>query len=248
MGIEKYAGRVAMVTGANSGIGYAITQALLGHGIIVVGFDKAVDKLQSLILKDTASNLHVVEGDLMDEDSILAAFKWIRDHLPGVDIMINNAGICSNFDLSSGPTDKWRELLYINVLGLSICTREAVQDMLSRGVDDGFIIHTCSIWGHITPNQSGIAMYCASKQAVKTLLEGLRKDLVARKSKIRVGEVSPGLTRTGLAKKAGASEAVYEMFPCMEPEDVAGAVVYMLSQHPRVQIHDIIIRPTGFDY
>ncbi|XP_047109378.1 dehydrogenase/reductase SDR family member 11-like [Schistocerca piceifrons] len=243
MGIEKYAGRVAMVTGANSGIGFATTQVLLSHGITVVGFDKAVDKLQSLKLKDATSNLHVMEGDLRNEDSILAAFKWIRDHLSGVDIMINNAGLCKNAELTSARTDIWRDLLDVNVLGLSICTREAVQDMLSRGVDDGFVIHICSICGHILPFNSDVAMYCASKQAVKTLLEGLRKDLVARKSKIRVGEISPGLTRTAIA-----SEKIYDIFPCMEPEDVAGAVVYMLSQHPRVQVHEIIIRPTGFDY
>ncbi|XP_049803020.1 dehydrogenase/reductase SDR family member 11-like [Schistocerca nitens] len=246
MGIETYAGRVALVTGASSGIGAAITQALLRHGLTVVGLARRVDRVKALALKDAPGKLHAIKGDVADESSIVAAFKWIKENLSGVDILINNAGLGIDSDLTSGKTEDWKRILDVNVLGLSICTREAVQDMLSRGVDDGFIIHISSLLGHVQPTNSAIAMYTASKHAVKTLLEGLRKDLVAKKSKIRVGEVSPGAVKTEfISNFKGVPPNIYDMIPCLESEDVAEAVVYMLSQHPRVQVHDVLIYPTG---
>ncbi|XP_049773544.1 dehydrogenase/reductase SDR family member 11-like isoform X1 [Schistocerca cancellata] len=246
MGIETYAGRVALVTGASSGIGAAITQALLRHGLTVVGLARRVDRVKALALKDAPGKLHAIQGDVADESSVVAAFKWIKENLSGVDILINNAGVITEADLTSGKTENWKRILDVNVLGLSICTREAVQDMLSRGVDDGFVIHISSVVGHMPPVNSSAAMYTASKHAVKTLLEGLRKDLVAKKSKIRVGEVSPGIVRTEfLFNMTSITPTVYDTVPCLESEDVAEAVVYMLSQHPRVQVHEVIVHPTG---
>ncbi|XP_049856574.1 dehydrogenase/reductase SDR family member 11-like [Schistocerca gregaria] len=246
MGIETYAGRVALVTGASSGIGAAIVQALLRKGLKVVGLARRVDRVKALELKDAPGKLYAIEGDVSNEGSVLSAFKWIRENLSGVDILINNAGLGNDCDLTNGKTQEWKRILDVNVLGLSICTREAVQDMLRRGVDDGFIIHVSSIVAHNPPIAAYLSMYTASKHAVKTLLEGLRKDLVARKSKIRVGEVSPGAVRTEfLSNFDGLPPNLYDTIPCLESEDVAEAVLYMLSQHPRVQVHDVIIYPTG---
>ncbi|XP_049803551.1 farnesol dehydrogenase-like [Schistocerca nitens] len=252
MGIEKYKGRVALVTGASVGIGAAIVQALLKHGLTVVGMARRVEKIKELALKDAPGKLHAIAGDVSDEASILAAFKWVKDNLGGVDVLINNAGVFPFTSLTDSKTEDWKRILDVNVLGLSICTREAVQDMLSRGVDDGFIIHINSVAGHTPPTLDGMAMYFASKHAVKVLLEGLRKDLVAKGSKIRVGQVSPGAVRTeGASNMAAAPPKVLEFFsklkdiPFLESEDIAEAVVYMLSQHPRVQVHDVIVMPTG---
>ncbi|XP_049855699.1 dehydrogenase/reductase SDR family member 11-like [Schistocerca gregaria] len=246
MGMERYAGRVALVTGASSGIGAAIAQALLRRGLTVVGLARRVERVKALELKDAPGTLHAVEGDVSNEESILAAFKWIRENLTGVDILVNNAGLGNDSDLTSGKTEDWKRILDVNVLGLSICTREAVQDMLRRGVDDGFIIHIGSVLGHVPPASSISAMYSASKHAVKTLLEGLRKDLVARKSNIRVGEISPGAVKTEIIKTNFKilPPNFFDTIPSMEPEDIAEAAVYMLSQHPRVQVQDIIVYPT----
>ncbi|XP_047107577.1 dehydrogenase/reductase SDR family member 11-like [Schistocerca piceifrons] len=250
MGIEKYKGRVALVTGASAGIGAAIVQALLKHGLTVVGLARRAEKVKELALKDAPGKLHAIAGDVSDEASILAAFKWVKDNLGGVDILVNNAGVFPNSSLTEGKTADWKRILDVNVLGLSICTREAVQDMLSRGVDDGFIIHINSVAGHTPPILGTMALYYASKHAVKVLLEGLRKDLAAKGSKIRVGEVSPGLVQTEGVSNAMATipkdlSAKLKDMPALESEDIAEAVVYMLSQHPRVQVHDVIVMPTG---
>ncbi|XP_049799437.1 dehydrogenase/reductase SDR family member 11-like [Schistocerca nitens] len=249
MGIERYAGRVALVTGASSGIGAAIAQSLLRKGLTVVGLARRVDRVKALELKDAPGKLHAIEGDVSNEESILAAFKWIKENLKGVDILINNAGVGNDADLISGKTEDWKRILDVNVLGLSICTREAVQDMLNRGVDDGVIIHISSGLAHMLPPMGNISMYTASKHAVKILLDGLRKDLAKRKSKIRVGAVSPGLVRTEFASNFKEfSPEMYNLMPVHESEDVAEVVICMLSQDPRVQIHDVIMNPTGSVY
>ncbi|XP_047106891.1 dehydrogenase/reductase SDR family member 11-like [Schistocerca piceifrons] len=238
MSIDKYKGRVALVTGASAGIGAAIVQALLKEGLTVVGMARRVDKIKELELNGAPGKLHAIAGDVGDEGSILSVFKWIKDNLGGVDVLINNAGTFPVNEPIDGKTEDWKSILDVNVLGLSICTREAVQDMLGRGVDDGFIIHINSISGHVPPYTAGAAMYAASKHAVKVLLEGLRKDLIARSSQIRVGQISPGLVDTEGVRKTlpelDLPEEVKES-PFLCPEDIADAVVYMLSRHPRVQ-------------
>ncbi|XP_049855029.1 dehydrogenase/reductase SDR family member 11-like isoform X2 [Schistocerca gregaria] len=197
VGMERYAGRVALVTGASSGIGAAITQALLRRGLKVVGLARRVDMVKALVLKDAPGTLYPLQGDVSSEESILCTFNWVKENLGGVDVLINKAGVCRESLPSPGQTAEWKRILDVNVLGLSICTREAVQGMLDRGVDDGFIIHICSIFGHIMPLDPLYSMYHASKHAVKTLLEGLRKDLVARNSKIRCGVCDIILHPTG---------------------------------------------------
>ncbi|XP_047111849.1 farnesol dehydrogenase-like [Schistocerca piceifrons] len=229
-------GRVAMVTGASSGIGAAIVQALLREGLTVVGVARRIHRVKELELKDASGQLHAIEGDVSSEESIISVFKWIKENLGGVDILINNAGVTAEAAPSSGKTEDWKRVLDVNVLGLSICTREAVQDMLSRGVDDGFIIHINSVLGHVPAIDDVVVIYCASKHAVRVLLEGLRLDLVAKKSRIRVGQISPGAVMTEIWDyQTKFSKEVAMAMPHMQPEDVAAAVVYMLSQHPRVQ-------------
>ncbi|XP_049855912.1 farnesol dehydrogenase-like [Schistocerca gregaria] len=246
--MERYAGRVAMVTGASSGIGAAVARALLQRGVTVVGVDLRPDRMKEWQLKDSTSQLYPMYGDVTDEESLLSVFKWISDNLGSVDILINSAGLFRNPLLASAPTSDIKKTLDVNVLGLSICTREAVQDMLSRGVDDGFIVHIGSLASHVPVNDSGNSIYFASKVAVKALLQGLRKDLVARKSNIRVGQVSPGPVRTELFNPLiGLPDDFWES-QFLEPEDIAEAVIFMLSQHPRTQVYDIVIRPTGSDF
>ncbi|XP_047120618.1 dehydrogenase/reductase SDR family member 11-like [Schistocerca piceifrons] len=250
--MERYAGRVALVTGANSGTGAATALSLLRRGLKVVGLDKRIDRVQGVrvlwTICPSPGTLYPLQCDVTCEENVLCAFKCIKENLGGVDVLINSAGVCRENLPTTGQTAEWQHTLDVNVLGLSVCTREAVQSMLDRGVDDGFVIHICSIAGHIMPFDPLYSMYYASKHAVRALLEGLRKDLVARKSNIRCGEISPGIVKTAIYNnlKKYSLEALENMHtPMMEPEDIADAVIYMLSQPPHVQVYDIIIRPTG---
>jgi len=137
-------------------------------------------------------------------------------------------------------------MLEVNVLGLSVCTREAVQRMRRRGIDDGHIIHISSMSSHRVPPGSG--MYAATKFAVRALTEALRKELREQGSSIRVGAISPGYVETEFAERYHGSremaDETYSRFPVLQPEDIADAVCYMIDTPPHVQIHDMLMRPT----
>ncbi|XP_069683475.1 dehydrogenase/reductase SDR family member 11-like [Periplaneta americana] len=246
--MERWSGRVAMVTGASAGIGATIAVDLVKKGLRVVAVARRVERIKDLEsqVKSAPGKLYCLKCDVSNEEDIKAAFKWVRDNLGGVDVLVNNAGGGSANSLREGPVESWRTILDLNVLGLSICTKEAIQCMKSRGVDDGHIIHIGSLLGHvIPPADHPFLMYSASKHAVKALTEGLRRELVNQKSKIRVSCISPGIVKTEFLQAAGKSDELYDRVPSLLSQDIADAVVYALGAPPHVQIHDIIIKPVG---
>jgi NADP-dependent 3-hydroxy acid dehydrogenase YdfG len=186
-----------------------------------------------------------VAVDLRREGEIAALFARIRSEWGGVDVLINSAGLGRFAPLVDGATEAWREMLEVNVLALCVCTREAIFDMRRRG-DDGHVVHISSIAAYRVPAQSGV--YSASKHAVRALTEGLRAELRALGSGIRVSAVSPGFVETEFhavyhqdEEKARLTTSRYKV---LEPSDVAEAVAYLLGQPPHVQVHDLLLRPT----
>nr|CAD7394919.1 unnamed protein product [Timema cristinae] len=186
--MERWSGRVALVTGASAGIGAAIVRELVKNGLIVVGLARRAELVEALSveLKGASGKLHALKGDASKEEDILAAFDWIKKNLGRIDVLVNNAGVLYTTSLTDGDTSHWKQIFDLNVLGLSICTREAFKLMKENGVDDGHIIHINSILGHKLGGLDGLIPYTASKHAVTVLTEGLRRELVQLGSKIRV--------------------------------------------------------------
>ncbi|GFG29130.1 hypothetical protein Cfor_12656 [Coptotermes formosanus] len=230
--MERWAGRVAVVTGASSGIGAAIAAELTKKGLKVVGLARRVERVQELSksLQSATGKLYAVKCDVSNEPEVLAAFKWVKDNLRGVDVLINNAAVAYDTSLTGGSTEELKKMLDVNVLGLSVCTKQAFQSMKERGVDDGHIIHINSIWGHVPPGEI-YAMYCATKHAVTALTEGLRREIIKLKSKIRVTSLSPGLVKTEMPPKE-----MLESRPALDAEDIADSVLYVLGTPPHVQV------------
>ncbi|XP_059485512.1 farnesol dehydrogenase-like [Neocloeon triangulifer] len=253
--MNRWAGRTAIVTGASSGIGAAIAKLLTQHGLNVVGVARREDRVQELAeelkKEGTKGKLHTIKGDVSKEEDIKNVVKWTRENLGGADVLVNNAGVAPTAVLHRFRTENIRKIYETNVIGLAVFTREVVQDMRARGVDDGHVIHINSISGHSIIQMRGIYPYSGSKHAVTVLTEGLRRELVELKSKIRVTSISPGLVRTGIMVATGAppdvAEQMYNSVPCLEAKDVADALIYALSTPPHVQVHEIIIHPTGED-
>ena len=147
-----------------------------------------------------------------------------------------------------GNTEDRREMLEVNVLALCICTREAIADMRSRD-RPGHVFHIASMASHRVPPGSGAA-YAATKHAVRALTEGLRKELRAEQSSIRVTAISPGFVETEFATvfahgDPGAAERAYGRFPVLTPDDVASAVLYALGAPAHMEVHDVLMRPTA---
>ncbi|XP_063242508.1 uncharacterized short-chain type dehydrogenase/reductase y4vI-like [Bacillus rossius redtenbacheri] len=244
-GMERWGGKVAVVTGASGGMGTAAVRALVRRGLSVVGLDRQpFDDQIANSLHNAKGKLFTITTDVTKEEDILSAFGWVKDNLGGVDILINTAGVCHRSKLSEGDTAVWRRMLDVNVLALSICTREALKSMRERGVDDGHIVHIGSIAGHFVPNSTGAGIYTASKHAVTTLAEALRRELNLLNMPIKITNISPGGVRTNLIAGIVPEERLKSM-PLMEPEDIADAIIYTLSTPPRVKVHEIIIRPNG---
>ncbi|KAJ4445485.1 hypothetical protein ANN_07293 [Periplaneta americana] len=199
--MHRWAGRVAVVTGASSAIGAAITQQLVTNAVNVVGMARRVEKVQfhlyrfllrfsfklqdlASILKSEPGKLYPIKCDITKDQELKDTFSWVKDTLGGVDLLINNAGTNRPHSLTDGPDEVFKRIVDVNILALARCTRLAIQSMRERGVDDGHILHINSIAGHFI--HPGVLMYSASKHAVTVMTEGLRRELWKEKSRIRV--------------------------------------------------------------
>lgn len=129
--------------------------------------------------------LHAIKCDVSNEEDILSAFKWVRDNLGPVSILINNAGIVQNTNLIDGDTQKWKKVMDVNVIGVLIGVREAVKIMKEENID-GHIININSVAGHYDFYSSFINVYPASKHAITNLTETLRKEFNANNLKIKI--------------------------------------------------------------
>ncbi|GJD08064.1 Dehydrogenase/reductase SDR family member 11 [Galdieria sulphuraria] len=254
---HQWKGRTALITGATAGIGRQVCEQLIGYGIPVVGIGRRKEKLDEL-----ASSLREINGraaedlflgistDIRSEQAIKQAMKQINEWNgnKGVDILVNSAGVGYSAKLIDGDTESWREMWETNVLALSILTREVIQDMKRRNVDDGIIIHLSSMAAH---RPIALSFYSATKAAVKMLGDCLRQELREAHSNIRVAMVSPGHVETEFYVHVGGEEFannLYRSMKCLEPKDIADSIVYILSCPSLVDIHDIWMRPRDMKF
>ncbi|XP_068892412.1 farnesol dehydrogenase-like [Tenebrio molitor] len=252
--MDRWRGKVAIVTGANSGIGAATARQLVDQGLKVAGFDRQCEYMEQVAKKvhDKEGQLHAVKVDICKEDEIQEGFIWTSDNLGPVHILINCAGIGQETTLWNGDTEKWKKTFDTNVMGLCIATREAVKIMKAEKID-GHIIHINSYAGHVVPNFPRVNVYAASKYAVTALTETLRQELNQLGVKIKITSVSPGRVNTGILTNNNYdmnSTIVQRMVksPGLNAEDVADSILHVLSTPPHVQIHELTIKPIGEVY
>ncbi|XP_071849382.1 dehydrogenase/reductase SDR family member 11-like [Apostichopus japonicus] len=246
--MHRWVGRVAMVTGAANGIGAATAKMLVDNGMKVAAVNwmkdfKACEDLADNLNKGQAERrLLPILCDISKEDQVLSMFKQIRAEFGRLDVCVNSAGVGPvGGDLIEGNTESWKLILDVNVIGLSLCTREAIRLMRERTDNSGYVIHIGSYCGHRIPNNHQLHFYAASKHAVKVLTEGLRRELRAINSNIRISSISPGAVDTQFG-----SDIITDLRtrPSVSSEDVADQVLHCLKQPQHVQILDEVILPT----
>ena len=243
--MERWTGKVAVVTGASAGIGAAIAKQLVQNGMVVAGLARRVEKIKELAqgLEECTGKLYPVECDVSKEESIVAAFAWVQENLGPVNVLVNNAGMTKESSLIDGNLEDWRTVFDVNVFGLCLCTKEAVRMMREAG-GEGVIINVNSLAAERVPFIPGFSVYPASKRAITALAQTLRHELTG--TQIRVTGISPGLVATELMKSYSTySEEALASFPTLDPEDVAAAAVYILTNGPHVVVQDIVLRPLG---
>lgn len=191
--MDRWFGKVAVVTGASSGIGAAITIDLVKAGLIVVGLARRIERVEQLreVIPSTATGkLFAIRCDVTQETDIKNSFAWVNEKFGGVDLLVNNAGIIKTINLvDENNTDALRETLDTNILAVALCTREAFQSMKQRGVD-GHIIIMNSLTGHIVPYFVGLYpsfnIYAATKHAVTAMTEVLRQEFQSFNTRIKI--------------------------------------------------------------
>ncbi|MFC3831669.1 MULTISPECIES: SDR family oxidoreductase [Deinococcus] len=241
----RLSGKVAVVTGASSGIGEATARALDAEGAAVVLVARRRDRLDALAeaIRHEGGQAHVVAADLSDPAQARDAVAQAVSAFGRLDILVNNAGLMLLGPVADADPTDWHRMMDLNVLTLMHATQAAVQAMQGQG--SGHIVNISSVSGRgAGPTSAG---YSATKWAVGGFSEGLRQEV--RLLGIRVTVIEPGVVATELtdhithtATKDAYEGRIKQMTP-LEAEDIAAAVVYATTQPQRVNVNEILIRP-----
>ncbi|CAD7092019.1 unnamed protein product [Hermetia illucens] len=249
--MEQWVGKIAVVTGATTGVGAAIVIELVKAGMIVCGLAKRKDKVEAL-RKDVfgaKGQLNAVECDITSEASVTQAFSWIEKTLGGIDLLVNNAGIISKYLLLDENNIKdLRLMLDTNLIGLIICTKQALKMMKARDVQ-GVVVNINSILGHKTntcvPGTKPVnGMYPACKFAMTALTECLRQEVMFFEMSAKIINLSPGLVENDILT-AGSDNDLVNLMPRLAGSQVAKALMFAISTPENVLVQDIIIKPQG---
>jgi NADP-dependent 3-hydroxy acid dehydrogenase YdfG len=250
-GIERWRGRVALVTGASSGIGAATALALARAGLRVTlaGRDEArLHRIADTIAAD-GGECHSMAVDLTETGAPAELVRRAIAHWNAIDVLVNNAGTSGGVGVVHGDLARFRACFDLNVHAVVGCIQEAMPAMAAR--PEAAIINIGSLAGHRIPRRRGdpSVAYAASKHALRVFTDGLRMELSANRQPIKVALISPGLVDTPWHAAHGQAdrESAYGFRP-LDPEDIAQAVLYILSTPPHVQVCDLLLRPSGQDY
>lgn len=238
--------RTALVTGAAGGMGTAISTALIGQGYRVVLVDRDEAALRALAAQ-LGENTCPWTLDITDGVRVAQLPQCLPPEFRDVDVLVNNAGhdIGGRKRFDQGSADDWAAIIDTNLTGLMRVTRSLLPAMVQRNRGD--IVNMGSISAlRMVPD---MAPYSASKAGVHMLTDILRGELA--ETAIRVTEILPGLTRTGIVRTRyrGDTKQEKQYFDqfgmALAPEDVARSVVFALSQPPEVQLAQIVILPSN---
>ncbi len=239
-------GKVALITGASSGIGEATAESLAALGAKVSLVARREDRLKALQEKiaGTGGEALVVKADMSKQQDIIDAVAKTKDQWGRLDILVNNAGVMYLGPINGADTREWKSMVEVNLLGLMYCTHEALPIMIEQG--SGHIVNISSVSGRVVTARSGV--YNATKFGVGAFSEALRQEVYKRN--IRVTIIEPGAVLTELSDHISHAESkerlktwVAEM-EALTSKDIANSIVYAVSQPDNVNVNEILIRPT----
>jgi NADP-dependent 3-hydroxy acid dehydrogenase YdfG len=246
----KLEGKVAIVTGASSGIGEATAIALASNGAQVLLAARRAERLNALAERIEANGgkaLPVVT-DVTDETQVNNLVQKAIAQFGKLDIIINNAGIALLGTIEQGNTSDWRRSFDLNVLGLLYVIHAALPHLKAQ--KSGHIVNISSVAGRTA--RAGVGVYNATKWGVNALSEALRQEVY--RDNIRVTVIEPGLVDTEINSQITdpvARQRIEERRKSITPlhsEDIAAAILYAVTQPARVNVNEILIRPTGQEH
>jgi NADP-dependent 3-hydroxy acid dehydrogenase YdfG len=234
-------GRVAVITGASSGIGEATARALAADGHRLALLARRVDRIEALASELDNGSI-AIEADVTDRGSITGAAERVDAELGGADVLVNNAGVMLLAPFSSDQRAELRQMIEVNLLG-AITATEVFLDQLRDGGGD--LINISSVAGRRA--RPGNAGYAATKWGMNGWSESLRQEL---QPDIRVIVIEPGAVATELTDhitdaetKAGAEQMYAQT--SISAQDIAEVIAFAVSRPHSVSLNEILIRPTG---
>lgn len=245
---SELSGRVAVVTGATSGIGAATARRLAAAGASVALLGRREDRLKELATEIGTAAVPVVV-DVTDEQAVYAAAGTVRSALGPVDLVVANAGVMLAAPFESAQTAEWDQMIGTNLNGLLYTARAFIDDLLAAASDGraADLVLVGSIGGHqVFPHYS---VYTATKAAVAHLTRGLRLDFGPRG--VRVKNIEPGIVGTELGDgmldrgQRAALEDMRRAVSPLPPEDIADAIAYATAAPARVNVAEMIVVPVA---
>lgn len=239
-------GKVAIITGASSGIGYATALALSKAGFKVAAGARRADKLESLRgeIAGKVGEVFTQKLDVTKKADCDAFVDAVIKKWGTVDILVNNAGVMPLSFFKSLKVDEWDQMIDVNIKGVLYCTAAVINHMLAK--KSGHIINISSVAGRLVFPAGSV--YCATKHAVTAFSEGLRQEFSVR-SNIRVTCIEPGVVATELTNTITDKslekfvESVKQM-QALQAEDIARAVLFAVESPAHMNVNEILIRPT----
>lgn len=239
-------GKVAIVTGASSGIGFATALALAKAGAKVAAGARRLDKLESLEkqIRDSGGEIMIQKLDVTkksDCDSFADAVikKW-----GAVDILINNAGLMPLSFFKNLKVDEWDQMIDVNIKGVLYCTAAVIPHMIAK--KSGHIVNISSVAGRVVFPAGSV--YCATKHAVAAFSEGIRQEL-SQRANIRVTCIEPGVVATELLstitdKSLEKFVEASKQMDSLQSDDIANAILFAVESPAHMNVNEILIRPT----
>ena len=239
-------GRVAVVTGASSGIGAATARSLAAAGYRVALLARRTDRIDALA-RELGSAALAVRADVTDRASLLAAADRVQDQLGGAAVLVNNAGVMLLGPFSADQRDDYRQMVEVNLLGAITATEVFLEQLTTAGSSSagGDIINISSVAGRTA--RAGNGVYAATKWGLNGWSESLRQELLPD---VRVTLIEPGVVATELPTHithAETREGVGRLYDQAEvtAEDIAEVIAFTLSRPRRLAINEILVRPAG---
>lgn len=239
--------KVALITGASSGIGEATAKLLARHKVKVAMVARRKEKLEKIAseIKADGGTALVIEADVTDKEQCERAVKTTIDEWGNIDILINNAGVMLIGPAAELPIEDWEQMIKLNELGLLYMTRMTLP---SLSESHGHIVNISSVAGRTS--RPGSAVYNMTKWGVNGFTDALRQEMVDVKNGVRTTLIEPGYVDTELQSHntPETQKAMKERFGDMKPlqaDDIANGILYAVSQPPHVSVNEVLIRPTG---
>lgn len=238
-------GRVALITGASSGIGEALARALAGRGAHVALAARRTDRVRALADELSAGGTEAmpITADVRDEAAVQAMVAATVERFGGMDILIPNAGFGYRASIAEGDTKRWKDMIDTNIFGVLLTLKYGTPPLVARGGGD--VILLSSVAGRVVA--TGGAAYSATKFAVNAIAEALRHEVT--RQNVRVTTLQPGVVVSEFQSVADYPPDFIEKWlggtPPMQPQDIAQAVLAVLDLPRHVSINEMLIRPSG---